>query len=65
MRSKLATWSTEKEKGHKFDHLLRLVVDEVLLSEAARNTPPSRGALTRGVHAVDKCIIESHLFQYK
>ena len=66
MRSKLPTWSTEEDKEHKFDCLLRLLVaDEVLLSEAARITPASSGARTLGMDGVDKRMTEAYLFQYR
>lgn len=60
MQSKLATWSS-KDKGRRFDRLLRVIADRSWLQEAARVALASRGAGTPGIDGMDKHAMESEL----
>ena len=62
MQNKLAIWAS-KDKGRKFDRLLRMIADRSWLQEAARITLASSGAMTPGVDGIDKLAMKCELPQ--
>ena len=57
MQHKLATWA-EADPTRRFDRMLRLITNEVWLTEAARITLASPGARTPGLDGMDKRRLE-------